>query len=144
MLAACFGFVRLDFTFCRLENGYHFKETQLWVGTVSGYRAKKWAQGLMELGDKSFSFLGGIKKMTCYQISFPKNTAEIESNVSMHMRVCMCRSVCLGSCVRASFAGVQYECGQSEMVANLGTHFKQSLSALSVPVTEQQGEFSEQ
>ena len=45
--------------------------------------------------------------------------------------------------VREHFAGMQYECGQSEMVANLGIRFEQSLSALSAPVTEQQGEFSE-
>lgn len=39
---------------------------------------------------------------------------------------------------------MQYECGQSEMVANLGIHFEQSLSTLSALVTEQQGEVSEQ
>lgn len=61
-LLVCFGLVRLDFTFRRLEIGYHFKETELWVGTVSGYRAEKSAQGLMELEDKSSSTLGGIKK----------------------------------------------------------------------------------
>lgn len=58
--------------------------------------------------------------------------------------VCICMCVCLGSCVRASFAGMQYECLQSEMVANLGIHFEQSLSILSAPVTEQQAELSEQ
>lgn len=31
------------------------------------------------------------------------------------------------------------KCGQSETVASLGNHFKQSLSTLSAPVTEQQG-----
>lgn len=62
LLAVCFGFVRLDFTFCRLEIGYHFKETGLWVWAVSAYTAKKWARGLMDLGDKSFSSLVGIKK----------------------------------------------------------------------------------
>lgn len=39
---------------------------------------------------------------------------------------------------------MQYECGQSKMVANLGTHFEQSLSTLSAPVTEQQGDILEQ
>ena len=39
---------------------------------------------------------------------------------------------------------MQYECGQSEMAANLGIHFEQSLGTISAPVTEQQGEFSEQ
>lgn len=58
-LLVCFELVRLDFTFCRLEIGYPFKETQLWVGTVSGYRAEEWAQSLMELEDKSSSSHGG-------------------------------------------------------------------------------------
>lgn len=56
----------------------------------------------------------------------------------------MCVYAYPGPCVRASFARMQYECGQSEMVANLGIHFEQSLNTLSAPVTEQQGQFSEQ
>lgn len=91
LLAVCFGLVGLDFTFCRLEIGYHFKETWLWVGTVSDYRAKKWAQSLMELEDKSSTFLGGIKKKKWCAIEYPspKKIVEIDSNGSVHMRVCV-------------------------------------------------------
>lgn len=56
----------------------------------------------------------------------------------------LCTCVYPGSCVRASLVRMQYECGQSEMEANLRIHFEQSLSTLSAPVTEQQGQFSEQ
>lgn len=75
--------------------------------------------------------------MAGYQISFPKRIGEINS-FSSHARMCVYVSVYM--CKR--FVGMQYECGQSEMVANLGTHFEQSISTLSAPVTEQEGKFS--
>lgn len=51
----------------------------------------------MELGDKS-SLFWREQEMMGYQISFPKKIGEIDSNGSMHMRICVC-TVCL--CARA-------------------------------------------
>lgn len=72
LLAVCFGFVGLDFTFCWLGTGCHFKETRLWVEAVSGYRAKKLAQGLIGLGEKKFLFSGRDKKLFAIKYLSPK------------------------------------------------------------------------
>lgn len=55
--AGSFGFVWPDLAFCGLDGRYHCTVTRLWVGAVFGYTAKKWAQGLMEVGDKRSSSL---------------------------------------------------------------------------------------